>query len=437
MPIDPAAAALLAFGGGLAQMAGPSREPIGLGQGLGAGVQSGLGAYMAAQDMARQERMAEMEMLEYALKAQQYGQAQQQQARQQDAIARMLEGAPPEEEPFAAAFPELYAQAAIGQQFAKPTKPEIFGSAETGYYTLGDEGAQQLIKGVGRAPPAEPEEIRAMRAMGLNPADQQDQLRYYALKRTGTEPLVEVFDPGTGQVTYAPRAEAAGKMPPPDKGMRISYDEEGRPIVETGVTAGGGMLQKPTATEIEKEMLADTASMQRLQSIEQSWRPEYNEILPRAGMRWAEIKDKFGQLGTGEQQALQDFAAARQDSIANLNRTIKEITGAAMSIPEAERITKEMPNPGTAIFDGDAPTVFKSKLDNAIKKIRLSYARKAYIRTKGFPPTPDFGGISLEQMPQIIDQRGAELESQLASQGLPPDQVMQQVAQQLKAEFGL
>ena len=51
--------------------------------------------------------------------------------------------------------------------------------------------------------------------------------------------------------------------------------------------------------------------------------------------------------------------------------------GKPQNLDHLERITSELPNPGTGDFDVDSPTVFKTKLDNAVKRDKLSYARKA------------------------------------------------------------
>lgn len=46
---------------------------------------------------------------------------------------------------------------------------------------------------------------------------------------------------------------------------------------------------------------------------------------------------------------------------------------------------------------------------------------RSQVRSRGLPATADFGGISLEDMASIVNKRGAEIESELAAQGLPPE----------------
>jgi hypothetical protein len=107
---------------------------------------------------------------------------------------------------------------------------------------------------------------------------------------------------------------------------------------------------------------------------------------------------------------------------------------------EAGRFQGELPSPGTGIFDGDSPTEFAAKLQARQRDLRLALARKVYLLREGIRhdmASGNTGGISIDQMPRIIDKRGAELESQLIEQGLSPEQVQQQVDQQLRQEFGL
>lgn len=60
----------------------------------------------------------------------------------------------------------------------------------------------------------------------------------------------------------------------------------------------------------------------------------------------------------------------------NLNQTIKDLTGAAMGVQEADRIIASLPNAGTDIFGGDSPTEFEAKLNNAVKQTKYALARK-------------------------------------------------------------
>lgn len=85
----------------------------------------------------------------------------------------------------------------------------------------------------------------------------------WAPRQEGMEPLVEIADPSspTG-VRYVPRS-AAGGAAAPQKGMAMSYDAEGRPIITMGGAQAPGMAAKvPDAVRtkyaVQKPMLAST-----------------------------------------------------------------------------------------------------------------------------------------------------------------------------------
>jgi hypothetical protein len=112
-----------------------------------------------------------------------------------------------------------------------------------------------------------------------------------------------------------------------------------------------------------------------------------------------------------------------------------------MSIPEAERITRAMPNPGTGIFDGDSPTEFKSKMDDAIRVARMAEARFVYLKRNGMSLTDAAGNsiVPLERMPSLMNERGRELE-QTVKQRNPSanaQDIRKMVTRQLAQEFGL
>ena len=118
------------MGSGMAQAGGPSRVPVGLGQALGTGMQSGLGGYLAMQQHAQRERLDKMRMAEAMLgmessrrqmKADE--QTRQREAARLAAVQKAVAGAPEDVRALAAAAPEEYIQA----QFAQRKPPTLAG----------------------------------------------------------------------------------------------------------------------------------------------------------------------------------------------------------------------------------------------------------------------------------------------------------------------
>jgi hypothetical protein len=193
-----------------------------------------------------------------------------------------------------------------------------------------------------------------------------------------------------------------------------------------------GQLSKPTSTKVEEQQLNTGDQIARLNNIQFSYRPEFLNPKFRATQEWNTLKDKYGTLPENEKAQLAQFSQYKQNSIQNLNLTIKELTGASMGVQEAERIISSLPNPGTGIFDGDSPTQFKAKLDNGIQQTKYSLARKQYALKNGLK----WENIDLNQMPAIVNKRAAELAKQYK---LDPTKEADKntIKTQLAAEFGI
>jgi hypothetical protein len=201
----------------------------------------------------------------------------------------------------------------------------------------------------------------------------------------------------------------------------------------TKLQVNTGDLSKSTIGKLEEGILTNADAITRLNQIKASYRPEYQNVKYRVQSSWSELKDKFSNLPQSEKNNLQGFVVYRQSALQNLNQTIKDLTGAAMGVQEAERIIAASPNAGTSVFDGDAPTVFQSKLDNQIKQVQYALARKQYSLKNGLR----WESIPLERMPTLINERGKEIAKQfnLNPEKNPAD--MNTIQRQLAAEFGV
>ncbi len=226
--------------------------------------------------------------------------------------------------------------------------------------------------------------------------------------------------------------------------MDPRYGVLGKEFFDAARTVGPGM-NKPTINAIQEKQFNTVEQFSRLKSIEQSWKPEYQEIENRMGFAWNTLMDKFGatrkSLSRQQQQEIAAFHANKSEALNNLNQYIKEITGAAMTLPEAERIKRTMPNPGEGVFDGDSPTEFYAKLQANIRVSKMALARYNYLSKRGFPADVDAMSreISLDAMPKVIQNRTDELlkESLNKNPGLTPQDVAPIVRQRLRAEFGI
>jgi hypothetical protein len=200
----------------------------------------------------------------------------------------------------------------------------------------------------------------------------------------------------------------------------------------TQLNVNTGELSKPTKAKLEEELLTTGNAASRLAQIQSTFRPEYLNIKFRGQQEWAGLKDKFVNLDPKEKNVLQGYSVYRQNATNNLNQTIKDLTGAAMGVQEAERIIAGAPSAGTGVFDGDSPSTFEAKLNNQIKQIQYALARKQYSLKRGlrWEATP------LDKMPDIVNNRGKEIAQQFKLD--PTKQAdLNTINRQLAAEFGI
>ena len=193
-----------------------------------------------------------------------------------------------------------------------------------------------------------------------------------------------------------------------------------------------GEFSKPTKGKLEETILSTGDAITRLNSIQASNRPEYQTPKFKGIQELSTFKDKYLTLSPEEKTTLTNFSKYRQNTTQNLNQTIKDMTGSAMGVQEADRIIATLPNAGTGIFDGDSPTQFQAKLDNAIQQTKYALARKNYSLLKGLK----WENINLDDVPKIVNQRGKEIEKQYKLDPKDPA-TKKTVERQLAAEFGI
>jgi hypothetical protein len=241
---------------------------------------------------------------------------------------------------------------------------------------------------------------------------------------------------------------AFGRMPR-DQARRLGMGlalrgkgDAGRMMIDAAST---GSMTKPTINAVQEKQLNAVEQYARLKAIKQSWKPEYQTIDKRLGFAWNSLVDKFGgtrkSLTSQQRQELAAYSASRAEGLNNLNQYIKEITGAAMTIPEANRIKKTQPNPGEGIFDGDSPTEFQSKMDTNIRLTEMALARYSYLTKNGFDGTVDEMSkqIPLDDMPRVIQQETNKIQNDVmkANPGVPRQELVPIIQQRLRAQFGI
>jgi len=203
-------------------------------------------------------------------------------------------------------------------------------------------------------------------------------------------------------------------------------------------TTGEGFTKK-TQGGIEDKQIKSLAGIQRISKIEEQINNyDINQlvgVVPKT-KAWAnDIKEYVfgkGTLTKEQETHLANHSRFAQDTITNINRAIKDFTGAQMSEPEAGRLRLMEPDAGDqnpfAIWNrGDSPTKFVAKLKNKTRGLKLVSARFSYIQKNGFtykgtPLKKDYKGeygediaakIPLSDVPSLINTEGARIEREL------------------------
>lgn len=205
--------------------------------------------------------------------------------------------------------------------------------------------------------------------------------------------------------------------------------------------ASGGQqkLGQTGANQNDKDSVATVNQIAALDNIKKSYDPKFLNIQNRLGYAWNGLVSKLGNIKPEDAQDLKNYTTFRQSSFKVVNDTLKAMSGVAVTPQEMERQLQVLPNPGQGIGDGDSPPEFEAKLDNSIAWQKAAFARQNYLRSQGFQGKPWEAGIAVNDMPQIINQRGQQLRQQLQQQfpKASPMQLDQTVTKKIKQEFGI
>ena len=412
---------LLGLSAALGRAAGPSRYPVGFGQAFGQGMQgfnqglqSARQGYMQQGQMAQRQQLIQAQIQNQELQRQQAQAKIAQAAKQQAAMARAVGLLSPQ----AQVQPNMSTQQ--GQVAVAPGGGQVSvapGGRQVSAQQINP--AQRLRAAMAFAQAGQPQMLQNLMkpqtysppVKGVGPQGQPQYMQFNPQGQGRVVPnfyppppkaltpdrtLVPVYDKYSPTlVKMVPRAQAVG-MPGPPKGMKFTSDGKGGFTLTTG--GAGGLtsgLQKTTAASLEKQHFMARAGLDRLNVVASKFKPEYQQVVTRAGMAWTALKDKFQgsgvpfldeKIGKEDRKTLEEFSSYKASSIDNLNRYIKDITGAQMSDGEAKRILRGVPNPGEGIFDGDSPIVFQGKMKTVIASLRRVMVRTRQAIGKGIDP---------------------------------------------------
>lgn len=195
-------------------------------------------------------------------------------------------------------------------------------------------------------------------------------------------------------------------------------------------------MGKEARNRVDKLELDTTERLARLNDITNTYQSKFLTLPEQVKQGVLSWKGYLGaKLPPEQDQSRREFVTFQQDTLNNLNRYIQEITGAAMGVQEAARITKSMPNMN------DDPAAFEAKLANTKREAAVAIARQRYLRSKGFTGDAEAAAqtLPIERMQGIIRGRGQEVLKQIRAENprIPDAEANAQAKQVIKAEFGL
>jgi hypothetical protein len=251
----------------------------------------------------------------------------------------------------------------------------------------------------------------------------------------------EMIDTPFGRMTRERAMKMGGAML-----LNPKYSQAGKSLVDLAQGGHDPGLAKPTVNALEEKSMNSASQLSRLGDIEKRFDQKWLEVPKRLEMLGASWSAKAGQalggkLAPDKEMELRDYAQFRSASVNNLNTILKEMSGAAVTPQEYERIQNDQPVAGTGIFDGDDPVSFKAKLDRNTQTLKSAIARYNYMRSKGlnFDKNSLDQFLALDEVPAAIDKRGSEIEMELkrSNPRMEPGALDSKVRTQLKREFGI
>lgn len=275
--------------------------------------------------------------------------------------------------------------------------------------------------------------------------------------------MVQTIDED-GSVVFTPESEAGGKRPftgqepssireyeyARKQGFTGSYQEfersrRGRGMSMTlpdgttvqiggdGSEISAGDLTSPVRTSLQQSIVTATTELDRLNTIGSGFDPQFLQIPGRLRGATLKLKDLaggvLGNLSPEESDYLRRLSTFQADTTKNLSLILNQLSGAAISPAEADRLKMGIPN------DSDTPQQFMAKYQAAVKDatravMRANWALKNGIGVRSIEQLSR--SMPLHAIDQVYEQRANQIWQELG--GTPESR--SQAIKQANQEFG-
>lgn len=189
-------------------------------------------------------------------------------------------------------------------------------------------------------------------------------------------------------------------------------------------------LTKPVVGQMQKDVITGMDAVGRLNEIKKSYDPSMLTYFGKAKNWKNELSSKFGvQLSPEDKTKLQKTTVFMNAVEQNFNQYRKEITGAAASVQELDRLKKSMMNADMSPDAFEAAFGFyESEVKRALRLKRALLRQGLPVGSEAFGDQMDnaFLGGASGNSDQEADARWDELEAQ----GLGDEQIMQRLVEE-------
>ena len=177
--------------------------------------------------------------------------------------------------------------------------------------------------------------------------------------------------------------------------QQAGWIEGNGPMTEAEAGAG---LTKPTETNLQQAITDSDNQLDGMLRVGEKYDPKFSELPTQLLQKGAGAAEWLGiPLPESTKATLQQYTDWRQNSSDMFNRYIKYITGAQMSIKEADRIQQGFPNAAS-----DSPSMFQTKFRQTVRQMLGVRKRAEEALAKGQQP---FGNDWEEiPLPTVTDQ---------------------------------
>ena len=146
--------------------------------------------------------------------------------------------------------------------------------------------------------------------------------------------------------------------------------------IVTGKSEFDDNITKKTKGDLEKRLINSSDALVRLDDIDSAYNKQSLTYGGKLESLYTKVKETVGfDLSPEEADFLDRDTNMRQQVFDNMNTYIHDMSGAAVTVQEAARLSKAMPTMA------DSPTEFKRKLKNVIERMRSIISMNEFWRT--------------------------------------------------------